>query len=231
MLSWKMTFPVKVRSRSVCNGQHCVPHEPGSAPLSTIKDLQSKGGVGGAAGTICTAFTASQGILLMSRNILKTAGELLMTVFHVAARPCAAQGLLTQGDEADILHVKNTGFAFISSSTVQQCQNMTTISSQIQLMHFFDGLCLSHEINAIHHLSDENMWQLMPFSSLEEIRRRGPNSAHQKKSEFSEFVRIHSPVTSFVLPPAETVDHHYGEPACVVHRELPQCPQKAPYCN
>jgi pyruvate-ferredoxin/flavodoxin oxidoreductase len=85
----------------------------------------------------------------MSPNMLKTAGELLLTVFHVAARPWTAQGLLTQGDEADILHVKNTGFAFISSSTVQQCQNMTAISSQIQLMHFFDGLCLSHEINAI----------------------------------------------------------------------------------
>ena len=62
----------------------------GTTPL--VVEMQSEGGAAGAVhgalqtGSLCTTFTASQGLLLMIPNLYKIAGELTSTVFHVAAR-------------------------------------------------------------------------------------------------------------------------------------------------
>ena len=64
-----------------------------------IIEMQSEGGAAGTAhgalqtGALTTTFTASQGLMLMLPNMYKIAGELTPTVFHVAARSLAAQGL------------------------------------------------------------------------------------------------------------------------------------------
>jgi hypothetical protein len=61
--------------------------------------MQSEGGAAGAVhgalqtGSVCTTFTASQGLLLVSPNLYKIAGELTSTVFHVAAHTVATQAL------------------------------------------------------------------------------------------------------------------------------------------
>jgi len=61
-----------------------------------IVELQSEGGAAGTAhgalqtGALTTTFTASQGLMLMLRNMYKIAGELTLTVFHVASRSLAA---------------------------------------------------------------------------------------------------------------------------------------------
>ena len=160
----------------------------GRVPI--VRVLQSEAGAAGAlhgaasVGTFCTTFTASQGLLLMIPNMLKTAGELWPVVFHVASRAVSTQALSIQGDHADIMQVKNTGFAMLSSSTVQECQDMaavahmSTIDAQIPFVHFFEGFKLSHEIDSIEQLSVEEMKQLMPFDKLEEIRKRALNPAH-----------------------------------------------------
>jgi len=60
-----------------------------------IIEMQSEGGAAGAVhgglqgGALTTTFTASQGLLLMIPNMYKIAGELLPTVFHIAARTLA----------------------------------------------------------------------------------------------------------------------------------------------
>jgi pyruvate-ferredoxin/flavodoxin oxidoreductase len=158
--------------------------------VPVVKVLQSEAGAAGAlhgaaaVGTFCTTFTASQGLLLMIPNMFKTAGELWPVVFHVASRTIATQALSIQGDHADVMCVKNTGFAFLASSTVQECQDiaavahMSTIASQIPFVHFFEGFRLSHQIDSIELLSADEMRQLMPFTSLEEVRRRALNPAH-----------------------------------------------------
>ena len=62
----------------------------GTIPL--VVEMQSEGGAAGAVhgalqtGSLCTTFTASQGLLLMIPNMYKIAGELTPTVFHVSAR-------------------------------------------------------------------------------------------------------------------------------------------------
>src|SRR4030067_1163631 len=81
----------------------------GSVPL--VQEMQSEGGAAGSVhgalqtGSLCTTFTASQGLLLMIPNMYKIAGELTSTVFYVAARSLAAQGLSIFGDHAGVVAV------------------------------------------------------------------------------------------------------------------------------
>ena len=92
-----------------------------------VFEMQSEGGAAGTvhgalqAGALTTTFTASQGLLLMIPNMYKIAGELTPTVFHVTARSLAAQGLSIFGDHSDVMACRQTGFAMLSSSSVQEC--------------------------------------------------------------------------------------------------------------
>src|SRR5512135_946764 len=94
--------------------------------VPTVAEMQSEGGASGAvhgalqAGSLTTTFTASQGLLLMIPNMHKIAGELTSTVFHVAARSLAAQGLSIFGDHSDVMGVRNTGWALLCSNSVQE---------------------------------------------------------------------------------------------------------------
>ncbi|UCH09367.1 MAG: pyruvate:ferredoxin (flavodoxin) oxidoreductase, partial [Fidelibacterota bacterium] len=78
----------------------------GTVPVVT--EMQSEGGASGAlhgalqTGSLCTTFTASQGLLLMIPNMFKIAGELTPTVFHVSARTVAAHALSIFGDHSDV---------------------------------------------------------------------------------------------------------------------------------
>ena len=84
-----------------------IPNIWGNVP--TIIEMQHEGGAAGAvhgalqAGALSTTFTASQGLMLMIPNMYKIAGELTSTVFHVAARSLAAQGLSIFGDHQDVM--------------------------------------------------------------------------------------------------------------------------------
>jgi pyruvate-ferredoxin/flavodoxin oxidoreductase len=132
-----------------------------------VFELQSEGGASGTVhgalqtGALTTTFTASQGLLLMIPNMYKIAGELTSTVFHVAARSLAAQGLSIFGDHQDVMGVRQTGFALLSSNSVQEAHDFALISqaatlrSRIPFLHFFDGFRTSHEVSRIEKLDDE----------------------------------------------------------------------------
>lgn len=134
-----------------------------------VIEMQSEGGAAGVVhgslqtGALTTTFTASQGLLLMLPNMFKIAGELTSTVFHVAARSLATQGLSIFGDHSDVMSARTTGFAMLSSASVQEAHDMALIShaatlkTRIPFMHFFDGFRTSHEINKINMLSDEQI--------------------------------------------------------------------------
>ena len=87
-----------------------------------VIEMQSEGGAAGAihgalqAGALATTFTASQGLLLMIPNMYKIAGELTPTVFHIAARSLACQGLSIFGDHSDVMATRQTGFAMLASN-------------------------------------------------------------------------------------------------------------------
>jgi pyruvate-ferredoxin/flavodoxin oxidoreductase len=126
-----------------------------------VVELQSEGGASGAVhgalttGALTTTFTSSQGLLLMIPNMYKIAGELTSTVFHVAARAVAAQALSIFGEHSDVYAARATGFAMLSSNSVQEVSDMAliataaTLESRIPFTHFFDGFRTSHEIQKI----------------------------------------------------------------------------------
>ena len=91
-----------------------------------IAEMQSEAGAAGAvhgslkAGALTTTFTASQGLLLMIPNMYKISGELLPGVFHVSARALAYHALSIFGDHSDVMGCRQTGFAMLSSASVQE---------------------------------------------------------------------------------------------------------------
>ena len=148
-----------------------IPNIWGHVP--TVVEMQHEGGAAGAvhgalqAGALSTTFTASQGLMLMLPNMYKIAGELTPTVFHVAARSLAAQGLSIFGDHQDVMAARTTGFAQLASATVQEAHDLalvahaTTLQSRIPFIHFFDGFRTSHEVNKIHCLNDATIDKLV----------------------------------------------------------------------
>jgi pyruvate-ferredoxin/flavodoxin oxidoreductase len=154
----------------------------GSVPA--VVEMQSEGGAAGAlhgalqGGALSTTFSASQGLLLMIPNMYKIAGELTPTVLHVAARSLATQALSIFGDHADVMAVRQTGFALLASSSVQEAHDlatvahMATLSTRVPFLHFFDGFRTSHELNTIEMLSDDDLRALVPEELIRAHRRR-----------------------------------------------------------
>ena len=136
-----------------------LPNIWGNVPV--VQEMQSEGGAAGAvhgalqSGALTTTFTASQGLLLMLPNMFKIAGELTPTVFHIAARALATQALSIFGDHSDVMAARTTGFALLSSASVQEAHDgaliaqAATLASRIPFLHFFDGFRTSHEIATI----------------------------------------------------------------------------------
>lgn len=153
--------------------------------IPEVYEMQSEGGASGTvhgalqAGALTTTFTASQGLLLMIPNMYKIAGELTSTVFHVAARSLAAQGLSIFGDHQDVMGVRQTGFAFLASNCVQEAHDFALISqaatlhARIPFLHFFDGFRTSHEVSRIENLSDDVLKTMINLDLVEAHRKRG----------------------------------------------------------
>ncbi|KAJ3447068.1 pyruvate-flavodoxin oxidoreductase-related [Anaeramoeba flamelloides] len=155
-----------------------------------IQMMQSEAGAAGGlhgsavVGSLCTTFTASQGLLLMIPNMYKIAGELLPTVFHVSARALSRQALSIYGDHSDVMGVRQTGFALLSSSSVQEIMDLglvahlASIKSRIPFLHFFEGFRLSHEVSSIHKIGLETMKKMVDYKAIQEHRNRGMNPEH-----------------------------------------------------
>lgn len=129
-------------------------------------------------GALATSFTSSQGLLLMIPTLYKLAGQLMPFVLHVAARTVATHALSIFGDHSDVMAVRQTGCAMLSSSSVQEAQDfaliahIATLRSRVPFIHFFDGFRTSHEINKIEKISDEIITSLLPLEAVRTYRDR-----------------------------------------------------------
>jgi len=158
--------------------------------IPSVIEMQSEGGAAGAVhgalqtGALTTTFTASQGLLLMIPNMYKIAGELTSTVFHVAARAVAAHALSIYGDHQDVMAVRQTGWALLSSESVQEAHDfaaisqMATLKSRVPFLHFFDGFRTSHEVTKIYQLTDEELRSLMDDELVRAHRARALSPEH-----------------------------------------------------
>jgi pyruvate-ferredoxin/flavodoxin oxidoreductase len=152
--------------------------------IPSVSELQSEGGASGAvhgalsAGSLTTTFTASQGLLLMIPNMYKIAGELSPTVFHVTARAIACQGLSIFGDHSDVMAVRQTGWAMLASTTVQEAMDFAiiahaaTLEARVPFVHFFDGFRTSHELQKIEELTYDDMRAMISDDLVRENRAR-----------------------------------------------------------
>jgi pyruvate-ferredoxin/flavodoxin oxidoreductase len=101
--------------------------------------------------------------MLMLPNMFKIAGELTSTVFHVAARSLATSALSIFGDHSDVMTARTTGFALLSSASVQEAHDAAliaqaaTLEARVPFLHFFDGFRTSHELNTLTLLSDSEI--------------------------------------------------------------------------
>ncbi|HET6475782.1 MAG TPA: pyruvate:ferredoxin (flavodoxin) oxidoreductase [Thermoleophilia bacterium] len=150
-----------------------------------VVEMQSEAGAAGALhgalqrGALSTSFTASQGLLLMIPNMFKIAGELTPAVIHVSARTVATHALSIFGDHSDVMHVRTTGWAMLSSASVQEAQDMAvvahiaTLRSRIPFLHFFDGFRTSHEVHSIELVGEEDLRALVPEEEILAFRARG----------------------------------------------------------
>ncbi len=160
----------------------------GTIPL--VVEMQAEGGAAGAVhgalqtGSLTTTFTASQGLLLMIPNMYKIAGELTPTVFHVSARSVAAQALSIFGDHSDVMAARSTGFALLASNSVQEAHDFALISqaaslkSRIPFLHFFEGFRVSHEVNKIEMLADEDLRAMIDDEDVQVHRARALSPDH-----------------------------------------------------
>jgi pyruvate-ferredoxin/flavodoxin oxidoreductase len=155
-----------------------------------VTEMQSEGGASGAVhgalqtGALATTFTASQGLLLMIPNMNKIAGELTPTAFHVSARTVATHALSIFGDHSDVMFCRTTGFAMLSSNSVQEAMDLALIAhaasleTRIPFLHFFDGFRTSHEVNKIEMLADDDLRALINMDRVFEHRQRALSPEH-----------------------------------------------------
>ncbi|NLJ70088.1 MAG: pyruvate:ferredoxin (flavodoxin) oxidoreductase [Clostridiaceae bacterium] len=149
-----------------------------------VIEMQSEAGAAGfvhgslATGALTTTYTASQGLLLMIPNMYKIAGELLPCVFHVSARALAGQALSIFGDHSDVMACRQTGFAMLASSSVQEAHevaaiaHLATIKGRVPFLHFFDGFRTSHEIQKIEVLDYDDLAGLVDKEALDAFRNQ-----------------------------------------------------------
>ncbi len=150
--------------------------------IPSVIEMQSEGGAAGAvhgalqAGSLTTTFTASQGLLLMIPNMYKIAGELTPFCMHVSARTLATHALSIFGDHSDVMSCRMTGFAMLSSESVQQAHDFAaichaaTLRARVPFLHFFDGFRTSHEVAKIEILTDGDLRHMVPDELVAQFR-------------------------------------------------------------
>ena len=155
-----------------------------------VAEMQSEAGASGAvhgslaAGALTTTYTASQGLLLMIPNMYKIAGELLPGVINVSARALASHALSIFGDHSDIYACRQTGFAMLCSSSVQEVMDLgavahlSAIKGRVPFLHFFDGFRTSHEIQKIEVWDYKDLDEMLDHDAVDAFRRRALNPEH-----------------------------------------------------
>ena len=155
-----------------------------------VVEMQSEAGAAGAvhgslgAGALTSTYTASQGLLLMIPNMYKIAAEQLPCVFHVSARTVATQSLNIFGDHSDVMACRQTGFAMLCESNVQEVMDLSpvahlaAISGKVPFINFFDGFRTSHEIQKIAVWDYDDLKEMCDMDAVQAFRDHALNPEH-----------------------------------------------------
>ena len=155
-----------------------------------LTEMQSEAGaitaVHGAlqTGSLAATYTSAQGLMLMIPVLYRIAGERLPAVLHVASRTVGTHAMSIFGDHSDVMACRQTGFAMLSSGSVQEAADLApvahlcAIEGRIPFMHFFDGFRTSHEINKIELADIDKLGALINQDALKAFRDGALNPEH-----------------------------------------------------
>ncbi|MFR3910370.1 MAG: pyruvate:ferredoxin (flavodoxin) oxidoreductase [Clostridium paraputrificum] len=154
-----------------------------------VVEMQSEAGAAGAlhgslqGGALSSTYTASQGLLLMIPNMYKMIGKGYQ-VIHVSARAIATSSLSIFGDHQDVMAARQTGFAMLCEGSVQEVMDLsgvahlTAIKKRMPFLNFFDGFRVSHELQKVEVIEQEELAKLIDYEALEDFRNSALNPNH-----------------------------------------------------
>ena len=152
-----------------------------------LVEMQSEAGAAGAvhgaleAGALATSYTSSQGLMLMIPTLHRISGQRHPGVLHVASRTVGTHAFSIFGDHSDVMNCRQTGFAMLSSGSVQEIMDLggiahlAAIKARIPFMHFFDGFRTSHEIQKVEAIDYDVFAKLVDYDALEAFRKNAIN--------------------------------------------------------
>ncbi len=136
------------------------------------------------AGVLASSYTASQGLMLMIPTMYRIAGQLKPGVIHVASRNVATHAITINAEQSDVMACRQTGFALLASSSVQDCMDLGAVShlaairGHVPFLHFFDGFRTSHEIQNVECLDYDDLKKLVDWEELAKFRENALNPEH-----------------------------------------------------
>ena len=120
----------------------------------------------------------------MIPNMYKMMGERLPAVIHVSARAIATSSLSIFGDHQDVMAARQTGFAMLCEGSVQEVMDLsgvahlTAIKKRMPFLNFFDGFRVSHELQKVEVIEQEELAKLIDYEALEDFRNSALNPNH-----------------------------------------------------
>ncbi len=200
-----------------------------------LTEMQSEAGaisaVHGAiqTGSLATTYTSSQGLMLMIPVLYRIAGERLPVVLHVAARTVGTHGMSIFGDHSDVMACRQTGFAMLSSGSVQEVADLASVAhlsaieSRIPFIHFFDGFRTSHEINKIDLPDTDEYAKLINKEALKAFRDNALNPEHPVLHNTVQngdvYFQIRESNNTFYDALPDAVERYLGEVTKITGRE------------
>lgn len=152
-----------------------------------LVEMQAEHGAAGAmhgaleAGALATSYTASQGLLLMIPPMYRMAGQLMPGVLHVSARTVGTHAFSIFGDHSDVMACRQTGFALLSTGTVQEVMDLAgvahlaAIEGGVPFLHFFDGFRTSHELQKVEVMPYETLAGMLDHNAVRAFRKKSLN--------------------------------------------------------
>ena len=155
-----------------------------------LVEMQSEAGAIGAvhgaleAGALAASYTSAQGLMLMIPTMHRISGQRHPGVLHVASRTVGTHAFSIFGDHSDVMNCRQTGFAMLSSGSVQEVMDlggiahMAAIEASLPFMHFFDGFRTSHEIQKIDCIEYEDFAKMLNWDAVGKFRKKALNPEH-----------------------------------------------------
>ena len=140
-------------------GSHCVSIETRANAAEAIRGALANG-------SLVSMVTSSQGVGQHLPEMIAIANDRTPCVFHIAAG-VLADDLSMHGDVGEVLSLRQSGFAFLSSSTPQEAYDLALIAhlaslrSSVPFLHFFDAHRISDEMSRITALSPADLAGLL----------------------------------------------------------------------